>query len=983
MMLLLLKKIRFGKIYIALWLLTTISAPVYNQFYNTGSAPFSVRWRQINTQSFNVIFPNENENTASYLASYLTQTISLNNDWYDSIKSKPVNIILYNQNVLSNGYVTLAPKRMELITVPNQDSYSQPWIEQLAIHEYRHVIQLHTLNQGFTKGLSFLLGEIVPGGVSGFLPLWYLEGDAVVAETALSYTGRGREPGFSKEIKAIELQQEKRFSYDQAYLGSYKYYTPDHYKYGYQMVAYAYSNFGTNAFNQTLKTVAKRPFIIAPFYYGLKRNTGLSKTQLYDSTFSYLSNLWKNELPSTFKDAKSELVKTQFESKYTSYKFPYIDNHYTIFALRTSIDDIARLVAIIDGTENEIFTIGNFLGNQIGYSERYIAWEELQHSLRWEQKNYSVIRIYDRKSRQTSVLRKKIRHFSPSLNQKGSKLAVIRIDSSNIAHAEIYKTTDKKLISHFSHPENEQLSYNCWINDSLLAFVTLGKKGKSIYTLNIHSGKWVRLFGPVFYNISSLTAYQNNLFFTYTLDGKQNIYQYNVNKNIIKRITDVKIAADYASFTNNKLIYSDYCMNGYKLKLLIAKNFENVTDEEIIPYNHDFAAHLSKLAKRPETEKYHVDTAYPVKKYSRIINLFNFHSRIIPVYIDVINSSNISDALDLYNNTYLGINFFSQNMLSTVTSSLGYYYKDGYHHFRPILYFTGIYPKISVDMDIGGDIFVLSENDSLVSKPSGHQQNKEISLRIDFPFNFSTSRYTMYLHAGLSLNYNNIYIASASKSYDYNLVDSLSGTYFYNGLTRINYSLNYYALSKMSKKDLYPKWGINIYLSSLNTLHTIPYKYLWESNVFIGTAYLPGFFRHHSIRLKFSLEDGLADRINRRNLPRGFQVFDYNISNLTRKYSLDYILPLMYPDLSIGPLAYIKRIQSNLFYDYMQFQASDNLGSNANKTSGYLYSYGAEIGIETHFLRFFIPFTPTLQYSYMPQKGNYSFSFFMNSSFRF
>ncbi len=187
----------------------------------------------------------------------------------------------------------------------------------------------------------------------------------------------------------------------------------------------------------------------------------------------------------------------------------------------------------------------------------------------------------------------------------------------------------------------------------------------------------------------------------------------------------------------------------------------------------------------------------------------------------------------------------------------------------------------------------------------------------------------------------------------------------------------------MSKKDLLPKWGINLYFSFLKTLHSIPYHDLWNSNLFIGTAYIPGILRHHSSRVRVSVEDGIANRTNAENLPRGYQTIGYNIVHHTQKYSLDYCFPLLYPDLSFGPIAYFKRIQATLFYDFMQYRASDNLNENKAKYIGNVYSLGTEIGVETHFLRFFVPFTPIIRYSYMPLDNQYRFSFSISSSYSF
>ncbi len=60
---------------------------------------------------------------------------------------------------VSNGNVALAPRKSELYTMPSQDP-TDDWLEHLCVHEFRHVVQLDKVNQGLTKDLYYLFGEI-------------------------------------------------------------------------------------------------------------------------------------------------------------------------------------------------------------------------------------------------------------------------------------------------------------------------------------------------------------------------------------------------------------------------------------------------------------------------------------------------------------------------------------------------------------------------------------------------------------------------------------------------------------------------------------------------------------------------------------------------------------------------------------------------------------------------------------------------------
>ena len=84
------------------------------------------------------------------------------------------------------------------------------------------------------------MGNSSTGVVASLVPLWFLEGDAVFAESALTESGRGRSPSFQKELKAISVEKDKIYKYDKIVNGSFRDYIPDHYQSGYQMVTWAH-----------------------------------------------------------------------------------------------------------------------------------------------------------------------------------------------------------------------------------------------------------------------------------------------------------------------------------------------------------------------------------------------------------------------------------------------------------------------------------------------------------------------------------------------------------------------------------------------------------------------------------------------------------------------------------------------------------------------------------------------------------------------
>ena len=97
---------------------------------------------------------------------------------------------------------------MEIVSTPSLDSDPEPWLKTLAFHETQHVAQVQQLNNGIFKGLSYLFGQQAPGAAVGFIPLWFLEGDAVYHETAATNGGRCRDASFYQVYRTHILSED-------------------------------------------------------------------------------------------------------------------------------------------------------------------------------------------------------------------------------------------------------------------------------------------------------------------------------------------------------------------------------------------------------------------------------------------------------------------------------------------------------------------------------------------------------------------------------------------------------------------------------------------------------------------------------------------------------------------------------------------------------------------------------------------------------
>ena len=180
---------------------------LYGQFLEGVGDRASVKWRQMSGPTYKVIYPKGEDSLALKYLWLLEQNREATMLGLGLDKRAKVPVVLHNRTANSNGLVTWAPKRMELYTIPPTDTYSHIWEEQLAIHEARHVGQMTYFTKGIFNVLQYFIGEQSQGlGAGVYGSEWNMEGDAVVAETELTNSGRGREADFLEYHRLSILQ---------------------------------------------------------------------------------------------------------------------------------------------------------------------------------------------------------------------------------------------------------------------------------------------------------------------------------------------------------------------------------------------------------------------------------------------------------------------------------------------------------------------------------------------------------------------------------------------------------------------------------------------------------------------------------------------------------------------------------------------------------------------------------------------------------
>ncbi len=806
-----------------LFLLIFILSPQLSQaqYYSTGQEPASIRWRQIRSEHVKLVFPDYYEQQARKLLTYLDSTNTYIGNSLD-YHPKRISLIMHTQSAKSNALVAWAPRRMEFYTTPPQDSYAQPWLEQLSLHEYRHVVQVEKLNQGLTKVISWIFGQQGTAAILGlYVPFWFLEGDAVVSETALGYSGRGRNPLFEMRLRA-QMLVKGRYSYDKAVLGSYRDFIPDSYELGYFLVAEGRRKYGTELWVHTLNRVAKRPYMVTPFQKGIKDVSGLRKLPFYNESLSSLKKRWYRQDSLTKVDPVKQLSPEQ--KYYTDYRYPaYIGNN-EIVALKQGIDDISRFVKINkDGEEEVIFTPGFLKQETLTYAAGKICWAETRADLRWSNKSTTVIRIFDIESGKSRTLKNQLRLFAPALNDDATKIVAVHVDSLDSYALVIIDAETAKIIRRMPTPENVFPLTPVWAGDELIIAVLVSENGKTLAKFDAGSGRYKTFLGWGFSEISQPVFHAPYIYFTGSWSGISNIYALSKQDASLYQVSFSRFGAMDANISEDgtRLLYVDYTPDGHTIvqtplekdhwiPLSEVRNqsiglYKSITTQETI---------VPAWTEVPASET-------PSKKYSKAGNLFNFHSW-APLAIN-------ASTFDINP----GVSILSQNLLSSSFLEAGYSYdlnEEAGKIYGKYSY-AGWYPIIDLMADYGlrRDYAYMAEKIEV----KWHETNLSAGLRL--PFNFSRGKY----FAGLTTS---VYAGQILRR----MVKESTLSFKNPDIFSMSYSLNMYRQIKSSMRDIFPRWGQSLGLYYRDTPGRNNYSYIAAA---IVSVYVPGIIRHQGLNI--------------------------------------------------------------------------------------------------------------------------------------
>ncbi len=944
------------------------------QYYTWGSdAP--MKWSTIRTPDVRMIYPDTVAAVAQRTLFYIR---TVQPDIGHGFTKGPMRIpfVLHPENFQSNGLVMYLPKRVEFLTSPAIDSYSMPWYKQLVAHEYRHAVQYNNLNVGIPKIMSYVLGQ--QGSTIGLLcmPLWAMEGDAVMTETAMSSFGRGEQPSFSMGFRAMQGFSATRRNIDKWFCGSYRDYIPDHYEIGYQVCSYAYERYGENVWDKVGRFSARNIYMIATTRIALGKYYDTTVPELFHGTFDTLDSLWAS-LPKV-EDSTTDLTPMP-EGNYTTYQWPMPLGAAAVLAVKTDFDRPTRFVAIDrrTGEERKIAYTGQ-ISTRPAMANGRVWWTEYRRSKLFEQRVNSQLCYMDLADGVTRSVAGVRRALYPT--PAGNDLAWVEYSPDGRYTVVVRKAGGEE--ERWATQEGQEVHGLAW-DDATAAFYVLITDDSGMWIGTIDDAGTHPLFEGRYITLSNLRAGGGRLYFGSIASGRDEAHCLDIASGRQYRITESEFGSFAPMSAGKDVLVTTYDRRGYRVA--VQQGAEGALTEVA-------AEKLPKNLVNPERKKWDVvnlDTVrfteadsvaqgekFHTKRYRKAPNLVNIHSW-IPVAFDPFRAIDEHDI-----NVNLGLTLMSQNLLSNTEAyaSYGWNGSEGSLYNLGVRYF-GLGVHFDLDASYGGNQLFYSlaardpQGNPVLQPHPDPDKYYSFGLTATLPLYFQQGYHSRLLSLSAGWNYSNGMVVNLDKiEWDKGRITNFTRIGFKEGLQKINFGVWFSDQVQMAYRDFAPRWG---YAVSVNYTFNPANPHFSNLISVYEQFYLPGFLPHNSLKIQgnyqtsvggYKFPTGYAPLSYKssRLIPRGFTSADI-MSNDYTALAADYQFPVWCPDGGIGSILYFKRIRLNIGGDYARFQRP---AGNAMAWQQ-IWSVGGDIVFDVNLFRQPASATSTFKLSvYKPSEGS-------------
>lgn len=871
---------------IALVLLTL--SPISAQDFG-GNKP-SINWKQINNSAGQIIYPAALDSQARRIAQLhrklVAQTPTPLGDRF-----KPWKTVLLGETVIPNAYVRMAPVMSEYYMHPSPNSFSLGsvrWDDNLAIHENRHMQQFSAFNGGFTRVFRWFLGQegqLLANGMQ--IPDYFFEGDAVWQETYGTAQGRGRMPYFYNSFKALWLSN-KNYNWQKLRSGSLRHLVPDHYQLGYPLVAYGYEKYGLNFWRKVTEDAVRFKGLFYAFNRAIEKHSGISYKQFREDALGWTR---KQVLPANLSQFRTEQTITPTQkNNVIDYLFPTFVGQDSIIAVKRSFQQIPHFVLLQGKQEKKISTQDITTDHNFTTYPGRILYASLQRDARFGNTEYSVIQLVDMHTGKQTQITQRSRYYAPVFNPDGTEILAVHYESNLPSALHRLLMPSGQLLGVTPNPERLVYTQTRYLNEQeVVSAVRLPDGRMSLAQIELQTGQ-IRYLLPPSYQVIGNPIVQGDTIYFNRMDGDadrlfalirstQQVYRLNDHAHSVYGVT--------VDGTGN-LVSSAYTINGQQLIRLSPtdQRWEVYSEKKLTEVLPDFGAStLHQGTGVNISNDVHLTDSSISKPYRKTAGLFNLHSW----------RPEAADPEFRY--TLAG-----DQVLSGFSSRLSYTFNrsDRSHGIGGGVSYGGWLPVLQVS----GDATFNRQLDTAVGKTVQYN-TASLSTGAYLPFRW-IGRGSTALTLGGSYTWEQLYYRGIGKDILNNR--SLKYTTFF---------LQAFHASQQAVQQINPRWAQSVSMS-FRQAHTFVDSWKFVAN---SRWYFPGLHRNHSfvVDLNYQRRDTLRDLFsNTFNYARGFLALT---TRSMQHVGFNYHLPLAYPEVGVGNIAFVQRVRANVFFDYTRARA--------------------------------------------------------------
>ena len=937
-------------------------------FSATGNDPGRLRWSTFRTGDYQLVYPRGLDSLATVYGTLLQQysvPLSASSGFRPNEKfSRPMPVILHPYAGISNGLVAWAPRRMDLFTLPDVSGMTPiPWAKLLAIHEGRHVAQKQFLRTGFWTGFHYPFGELAEM-IIGMVPnSSLLEGDAVVAETALTKAGRGRSGDFLSEMRMYFDTGDLRSWYQWRY-GSIKKYTPDIYRLGYLTVAgYRYLYEDPYYTTKFLKVASTLGGAFSAMNSASKQSSGKKLPVAWSEMMGTYRNLWAQDDSRRGPFSETE-PQVRLPRSYTVYAGS-VPGDGAVYAEKAGMDLPAVLVRVDpDGKETTLSAFGG--EGKLAWSGALhrVFWSEAVPDVRWTLKQDARIRYYDVQTGHQGSLVRKGHYLSPAVSPDGLSVAAVEYPVDGSAAIVVLDARSGNVLRRWKTPDGFQPT-EVVFQDAGLVFAAITDDGTGLYRVPMDGGRPETLLAPQPVTIKDISAVGGNTILLVS-DRTGTSEAYTFSEGTLKQLSVTKYGLGSPFLADGRLYASVLQPEGRLLsRVETAPKVVDFKDIYRDPVAETLSAQEAQLAASLPASTVNLT---PAKPFHKISDAFHFHSW-APVYVDL-SRADVSFRDYFFQTAALGATGFFTNRLGTVNGSVGLSFhqkvdpaeKTPGAGFHVRLSYSGLYPVFDFALDVGDrdaalhmPYLVTKDNSMFVRSSSYGKMYVGGMGSVALPLDFSSGGWERRIEPSLAISISNDDLYgpflpvkadpnaeggySEDKSYELTW-HSQATAYRTTAVLRGSFLRPAAPSQMMSSKGFGFEAGVT----------SVDFNWSEYGKVY---AYFPGFHPWHGLKLGAAVRHYTMDKFSTwfadpcPPAPRGLakdasvEALLLTAAPLAGKVSLDYAMPILPVDFAIGNIFYFRNFEVVPFADLSFLRPAAGSGLTGNT----LWSAGADIAV--------------------------------------